>query len=192
MGVASKGSDFERQLCKQLSLWWTQDLDQPRDDIYWRSSQSGGRATERAKKGKATYGSHGDIAFVDPLGSPLLKLFTIELKRGSSHGIPGDLLDFKADNDKHQWVKCLKQTIRSAEAAGSLGWMMICRRDHRKAVCFIDTPTFRRLHRFVDIWPCVRFRLKIKGMEPGVDFVGLPFDTFLVRTEPSAIKEIYE
>jgi hypothetical protein len=185
MNRARKGSSFEREICTKLSLWWTQDLKEPRDDIFWRSSQSGGRATERSKKGKTTYGSYGDIAALDPIGAPLLKMFTIELKRGSSHGSPGDLLDFKEQNQAHAWVKCLHQTISSHLAAGSFGWMMICRRDHRCAVCFIDLATYRRFHRVVDLFPCVRYRLKIFGEL--VDFLGLPLDLFLDRTSPQEI-----
>ena len=41
MPKAYKGSEFEREMCKCLSLWWT---DSKRDDVFWRSAQSGGRA----------------------------------------------------------------------------------------------------------------------------------------------------
>lgn len=179
-----KGSDFEREICKKLSVWWTGG---GRDDVFWRSSQSGGRATQRSKKGLRTHGSYGDISAVDPVGEPLLKLFTIELKRGSSHGSPGDLLDFKKDNEAHPWVKCLLQTIRSAEQAGSVSWMMICRRDHRLPVCFMPASIYRELHKG-GLYPMVRFRLTI-ALYDYHDFVGIPLDQFLSRTSPGQIIE---
>jgi len=75
----AKGSNFEREVSKELSLWTTNGV---RDDIYWRSSQSGGRATIRARQGKKTANSAGDICFIDPIGKPLLDIFVLELKNG--------------------------------------------------------------------------------------------------------------
>src|SRR5262245_2386383 len=50
---AAKGSKFERDLCRQLSLWWS---DGKRDDVFWRASQSGGRAKFRGRRGLQTHG----------------------------------------------------------------------------------------------------------------------------------------
>ena len=72
MAKASKGSAFEREISKSLSLWYTEG---ERDDIFWRSSQSGGRATTRAKKGKKTAASYGDITALDNRGEPFTDLF---------------------------------------------------------------------------------------------------------------------
>lgn len=189
----AKGSKFERTICKQLSKWWTLG---ERDDVFWRSSISGGRATQRAKKGLRTYGSYGDIAAVDPIGEPLLKLFTIELKRGSSHKSPGDLLDFKSDNQCHPWVKCLAQTMRSAIQARSLGWMLICRRDCRQAMVYIDTQTAGELNvtcreggrrGFLGEPMVTRFHLAC-GKE-SVRFVGLQLRTFLARVHPKDVSK---
>ena len=46
MGKSQKGGAWEREFSKYLSLWITEG---ERDDVFWRSSQSGGRATQRAK-----------------------------------------------------------------------------------------------------------------------------------------------
>ena len=74
-----KGEDFERQISKQLSLWWTGG---ERDDVFWRTSQSGGRATQRAKSDLKTAYSYGDITFIDPIGKPFCDLLVLEAKRG--------------------------------------------------------------------------------------------------------------
>jgi hypothetical protein len=189
MSKGYKGGDFEREVSKKLSLWWSKGLGgKPRDDIFWRSSQSGGRATQRFKKGVRTYGSYGDIAAVDPIGEPLLKLFTIELKRGSSHGSPGDLLDFKADNKCHPWMKCLLQTVRSCIQAGSHGWMMICRRDHRQAMVYIDRDSARSLEACAWFLGCpVVARFDLRCETTRIRFVALPLEDFLARVSPAQI-----
>lgn len=75
----AKGEGFEREISKDLSLWWSRE---ERDDIFWRSSQSGGRAKSRAIAGLNTAYSYGDISFLDPIGKPLLERVVIEVKRG--------------------------------------------------------------------------------------------------------------
>lgn len=79
MGKAKKGSVYERLFCKELSLWWSKGL---RDDIFWRTAQSGGRATIRKRKGMATADSYGDITAIRREGKVLTKKTFFELKRG--------------------------------------------------------------------------------------------------------------
>ena len=190
MGRALKGGDFEREVCKLLSKWWTGGK---RDDVFWRCSQSGGRATQRAKSGIRTHGSYGDITAVDPIGAPLLQLFTIELKRGNSHGSPGDLLDFKIDNQRHPWMLCLRQTIRSCVQAGSHGWMMICKRDFRRAVVFIDRDSAVALDKcagFLGRPTTVRYDLVCPFASKGkarIRFVGMALESFLSRVSPAQV-----
>jgi len=186
---AKKGSSFERTICKQLSSWWSLGLGQEdRSDIFWRSSQSGGRATQRTKKGLTTFGSYGDIAAVDPIGAPLIKMFTIELKRGSSYSCAGDLLDFKTDNHKHVWAKCLQQAIKAHEAAGSEAWLLVCKRDHRIPIAFLETKVLKLLLRSNPIaTKCAVMRLSLVVSKQWVSFVGLPFETFLEEVKPEQI-----
>lgn len=72
-----KGSAFERELCKQLSLWISHGI---RDDLYWRSATSGGRATVHGKKGKGLEHVAGDICAIHPDGKPLTDQFFLEAK----------------------------------------------------------------------------------------------------------------
>lgn len=183
MSKAYKGRDYEREICKLLSKWWTKG---ERDDVFWRSSQSGGRATFRTQKGLRTHGSYGDVAAVDPIGEPLLKLLTIELKRGSSYGHPGELLDYSADVTKHPWSVCLAQAIRSSQEANSIGWMMICRRDHRRSIAYVDATVFRHFQGRDHICPRMRFILG-NGEDDTNDFVGVPLEGFLSAIPPEEI-----
>lgn len=79
MSKSGKGSGFERELAKQLSLWWSHG---DRDDLIWRTSQSGGRATQRAKRAVRTKYGYGDLTFTDPAAKPLFDLLVISAKRG--------------------------------------------------------------------------------------------------------------
>ena len=53
-----KGSNYERDIAKKLSLWASHD---EHDDWIWRTSSSGARAKTRSKQGKSTANSCGDI-----------------------------------------------------------------------------------------------------------------------------------
>lgn len=64
----AKGGKFEREICKFLSLWVSGG---DREDLFWRSAMSGGRATVAAKNGKQLRAQCGDICAVDPLGNIL-------------------------------------------------------------------------------------------------------------------------
>jgi hypothetical protein len=177
MSGARKGSSFERHVSKQLSLWWSQGI---RTDIFWRSSQSGGRATQRSKKGLRTYGSYGDIAAIDPIGEPLLKLFTIELKCGRAHGSPWDMFD--GLGKKHPFQACLEQAMDASENAGSKTWLLIVKRDRRHAIVYLEMWAARELG--IKNVPRAWF-----GLE-GLRFVALRFDTFLEIVPPSKIIEL--
>jgi len=72
----AKGSAFERKICKDLSLWITDD---ERDDLFWRSSNSGGRATIVNKEG-GKHTQSGDISAIHPLGHQFIETFVIECK----------------------------------------------------------------------------------------------------------------
>lgn len=179
-----KGADFERKLCKELSKWWTYDT---RDDVFWRSSQSGGRATVRFRKGQSTAGSYGDICALDPIGEPLLKLFTIELKRGEYVKHPGDLLDCTGSCTSHPFLQAVKQAREAHERAGSRSWLLIVKRDFKHSTIFFPSRlliTGEPLHGFqkeLIAEPVFRYRIS------GEDFVGMRLEKFLSTVDPATI-----
>lgn len=76
-GGKSKGGGFEREVCKHLSRWVSRGT---REDLYWRSAMSGGRATLGAKKGQDLRFQAGDICAVHPMGHVLTDYWYIECK----------------------------------------------------------------------------------------------------------------
>lgn len=72
-----KGGAWERKVCVALSLWISGGK---RDDIFWRSATSGGRATARLKRGKRTEVACGDVSAVHSMGEPFLAQFFVECK----------------------------------------------------------------------------------------------------------------
>jgi hypothetical protein len=76
-GGKQKGAEFERKVCKQLSLWIS---DGERQDIFWRSAMSGGRATVALKSGEKLASQAGDISAIDALGQKFIETFVVECK----------------------------------------------------------------------------------------------------------------
>lgn len=158
-------------------MWWSEEK---RDDLFWRTSQSGGRATTRMKSGKRTAGAYGDITAVDPEGAGLTKMWTFELKKGKSHGTPDDLLECisKKKGKPTPFGMTLLQAYRAHKDAGSRGWMLITKRDHRETLVFLDIDTAKD----VDFYPgvsrgCVRYTFQVGGIL--FKFVGVRLDDFL-------------
>lgn len=76
-GGKQKGAAFERQICKQLSRWVSGE---EREDIFWRSAMSGGRATVMLKSNKKARAQVGDVSAVDSAGQIFIDKFYVECK----------------------------------------------------------------------------------------------------------------
>ena len=80
-----KGGEWERDLSRALSLWWTEG---DRNDLVWRTAGSGARATARSKTGQGTAGGAGDLMATHPDAAPLFQYWLIEAKRGYARTEP--------------------------------------------------------------------------------------------------------
>lgn len=139
--MSQKGSEFERTISKTLSLWWSHGKD---DAIFWRTSQSGGRATERAKKGKNTKGQDGDYCATNPIGQPLMNVCTIESKTGYGHQSIMDLID-PTGLRKPMYDAFFEQCIRESESGGRPYWMLISRRFGREVMIYMPNLLYHQL-----------------------------------------------
>ncbi len=134
MSSKNKGSSFERLICRQLSVWWSGN--EETEDLFWRSSSSGGRATVRGRKGKTTTGHHGDITCTSEVGQPLTDLLVIEVKRGYNRATLFDLLDKSSGAAAQQYEKWIKQAEEGVKQAGAFSWLLIHKRDRRKTMVY--------------------------------------------------------
>ena len=130
-----KGNAFERKIAGQLSEWWTNG---ERDDVFWKSDNSGGRASARDKKGKTTANSYGDLCVLDPIGNRLMQAFTFELKTGYPKISIFDLIETvqrgKSPSELEKWIEGAQA---DADGAGSVSWALIVQRTGRKAILMI-------------------------------------------------------
>lgn len=81
-----KGSSYEREIAKKLSLWLTDDK---RADCVWRTSNSGGTATVNKSDTQC-----GDLHAVRPEAQRFFEVFSLELKNYKQL----DLLTFQSKN----------------------------------------------------------------------------------------------
>lgn len=192
-GSSGKGSEYEREMCKRLSLWWTRDA---RDDVFWRSSGSGARAKVRGRGGRATAGQHGDVAATDPIGAPLIDLLTIEIKRGYSQHTFQDIVDRPVGGGVQEWERWFAQAAESAEHAGSFAWLLLTRRDRRRALVWFPNYLYSGL-RDVGAFPgkrhapFTRALVTVRGAAGNIfdrlDIVCMSLGDFLAEVYPEHI-----
>lgn len=132
---SSKGAEFERWLSKKLSLWWTNNQ---KDDIFWRSQQSGGRATQRKKQGKTTANQEGDLTAMDPQGQPFIDLISVEAKCGySDFTIEGEI---NKSGQKTVFRSFLEQCEREVQGTNRYWWLVV--KQDRKKIMLIFSISF--------------------------------------------------
>lgn len=87
-GGHAKGSAFERTVCKRLSLWLSKG---ERDDLFWRSAMSGGRATLRLRQDLARIqinkAQAGDITAINQQAYDFIEGLFIEAKHYANLGL---------------------------------------------------------------------------------------------------------
>lgn len=182
MARSAKGSAFERSICRQLSLWWSEGQD---DNLFWRTSQSGGRATTRAKAGKRADKHCGDICALDHVGAPLLRVISWELKRGYGKATIHDLLDRPTKAKQQVYEEWIAKADRDRRRAGALYWAIIHQRDRREPIMFFPGRLWVALSE-------ARCLLVHKGpflsLNMGVDYIeGVRLQTFLECVTPQHI-----
>lgn len=129
---SSKGGEFERDFSKKFSKYITGG---ERDDLFWRSSQSGGRATMRAKKGKTTAGSYGDITAIDADYAYITETICFELKKGYNGTNLQDLLD--STKKEPEYIAFWNQCYRDAVLGQRPVCCVVAKRDRKKAVIIL-------------------------------------------------------
>lgn len=143
---SSKGSAFERSVAKILSLWISEGED---DSWVWRTSQSGGRATTRAKVGDKTSGGTGDLTFTDHRAAWFFNLFSIELKCGYKGADIGSLIDSRQKQPLilQFWEQC----ERDRQLSKAKWNLLILKRDRKIPLIIVDWECWAELIALFDI-----------------------------------------
>lgn len=176
-----KGQNTEREIAVALSEWWTSG---ERQDIFWRSSQSGGRATQRRKQNKSTHNSASDISYIDEIGKPLIDFAIIEIKRGYNKLL--DLLsviDGKKTNKPIVLLEWFEKAKREAKENNRPCVIIIIRRDYKEYCVLIDYISA------LDIQYCANKSPK-NFITYKNEFLLLSFKEFLSWCRPQYVKEI--
>lgn len=119
-GGKAKGAGFERMVCKRLSLWLSQGR---RDDLFWRSAMSGGRATLKSgRKAQA-----GDISAIHSEGDTFLQDVFIECKNYANL----DLVAFLLGKDKGKLSKFWETALMQAAETNKRYTLLIGKEDYR-------------------------------------------------------------
>lgn len=185
---SKKGGKFERYFSEAISLWYSHG---EADDWFWRASQSGGRATRRARVKKTTAGHYGDIAACNPQAARLLEVVTIELKVGYNAYSIQDHLDAAPTMADQLWNQWIEQVQEAAETAQTPQWFLVTRRDQRQALITIPNGFWRPISQVAQnqkIWldpiPCIRMR-----WNSNTNTITFPLQFFFDRIEPEWVHD---
>jgi hypothetical protein len=157
-GGKAKGASFEREMCVKLSLWISHGK---RQDLLWRSSMSGGRATIASRKG-IKHQAVGDICAVAPEGHKLTDHFFIECKHVKKLDIASFILNNRGELAKFWKVACkqarehLRQPLLIAKENGREP-LVICKPRGLRMYCYDQPITLNPEIRFLSILLETRF-----------------------------------
>ncbi len=177
----AKGGNFEREISKALSKWWT---DGERDDVFWRTAGSGGMATNRQKRSKNAFGQYGDIQATDPIGQPLMDCLTIECKAGYSNWNILEVLDKAERHRPKKFEEFVEQAKSDSIAADVPYWILITKRNAKVECIFMPRKLYKDIHS-VHGSPTFKYTplaLSI-GLYPDV-IMGIRLSTFFNWVEP--------
>jgi hypothetical protein len=134
----NKGNSFERLISKKLSLWAS---DNTRDDIFWRSENSGGRFTIRNKQNKYTETQDGDLACI--VGDEKYRIFLdkISIECKSYKNI--NLYDF-ITGTSNGITSFWRQAKKQAEQSNKLP-LLIVKKNNMPIIVFTD----KVLHKYL-------------------------------------------
>ena len=102
--------------------------------------------TTRQKRGRTAFGQHGDIQATDPIGQPLVDVFSIEAKRGYKEACFWDVFNSAARGRASKpWERWFAQSIEAKQHSGALSAMLIHKTDRKRTMVFFEYKTFKLL-----------------------------------------------
>lgn len=137
----AKGGQYERDISVILSLWWS---DNDRDDLFWRTSGSGARATVRGKKGLKTKANYGDVHSTCADSEPFTDIFVVEIKKGYNKGL-SLLILIDGKQKEPLLMKWWNKLERERKQANRKYGLLIIRRDNMKPIIVMTSELLGRL-----------------------------------------------
>lgn len=131
----AKGGRGERLIAVELSKWLSSGQ---REDLLWRSSMSGGRATVARKKQKDLRTQAGDLSAIHPDGQPFINAFYPEIKFYKNLNYSG------ITTETGHLVNFWKSTVTEA-AAYNRSPMLITKENNRPIIIFMQVRGLRRI-----------------------------------------------
>jgi hypothetical protein len=183
-----KGSDFERELARAFSLWWTHNTD---DTVFWRVLGSGGRATRKSRTGKGTtHVSFGDLEATCPSGYAFTDQIVCEFKRGYGRWAITDILDARTIKTQ-AWHLFMEQVLESWKNSERRWWIVVFKRDQRKPMIALCRTLFIWLYGEPSASNGMGYRRKIfRSLKHGRLYHGemscalMTLDDFFVSVQP--------
>lgn len=196
----AKGGGYERELCYTLSRWW---MESPKKLVFWRTSNSGGGATIRHRKGISNKAHAGDITAIEPEAVPFTRFITVEAKRGyggkgkkKAAGTLQDMLD-RTSKPNGLYASWVEQAMKANERAGGTHWMLIHRRDNAAAMVYFPSYLYAQLavtcgcfHQTPVPFVAVTTKMRVGKTQQTISFVGMELDAFLGHVDPEHIRTL--
>lgn len=195
--MMAKGGDFERELCYLLSKWWTGRRDRL---VFWRTSNSGGGATVRDRKGIRNRSHAGDITSTEKTSRWFTRYVGLELKKGyggnGKRGAKGkgnlhDLID--RTNQNSLFMDWIAQARSAQKRANARHWMLIHKRDFRQTMTYFPARMYAELCLlgcFEEVKPpFIAVTVELPGDET-ISFIGMELDRFLGYVDPDDVRRL--
>lgn len=184
--MMAKGADFERIVCRMLSVWWSDGKDR---DIFWRNRT-------RSTKDSGKY-QGGDIMSMKSEGLPFTNQFNIELKIGynltkkkGKSVLPWDVLDIIDGSISGPkmilqfWTQCKKDAELTKRKP-----LLICKRHHHDEIICLDSYHHLKL---TEINPTNYFLPYIRLYLRNENIVIFRLTHYLDWLSPDTIRKTYE
>ena len=159
-GGKAKGAEFERHVCKTLSLAITKG---DSDALFWRSAMSGGRATIQAKDDIKNKAQAGDISPIAKEGIVFADKFMIECKFYKDFNLHQIFLG----NRKNKVLQFWNRLVYDADSVEK--WPILIAKQN-----FLDTFVF-----VYDVAPMLVFCERATVIVPSLNMACLLYTDFL-------------
>lgn len=155
-GGKGKGSDFERKIAKQFSLWLSDGKDK---NLLWRTPSSGAKKTENIA---------GDLMALKPEGRIFTDVFCVEIKHYKNISLLSELDIGEHGRETTDLRRWWNQCCYDACSIGRKP-LLVFKRDGFKPYMMLDKRVFREIEEVIGTIPKMRIDLYIPMSDDGFE-----------------------